>query len=314
MLDSFGRRIHYLRLSVTDLCNLRCVYCMPAEGCAKLEHRDILRVEELITVARAAVRCGVDKIRITGGEPLVRRGILDICRGIAAIEGVQEVCMTTNATLLPRFAAPLREAGVTRLNISLDTLDPALYREITRGGALEDALAGLRAAREAGFKRTKVNAVLLTDEPEALRAMAELADREDVELRFIELMPIGECADWPPERFIPGEAVLRALPELVPDGTDGVARRFRIPGKRGAIGLINPLSQHFCPTCNRIRVTADGKLKPCLHSAAEIPLRGQSEDEMVETMRAAIAAKPRRHHLSATNASESLRRMNEIGG
>ena len=314
MKDGYGRDIYYLRLSVTDLCNLRCVYCMPAGGVEKRRHEDVLTVEELEEFARSAGRCGIRKIRLTGGEPLVRRGIVDICARTAAAPGVEEVCMTTNGLLLPKLAPELRKAGLRRVNISLDTLSPELYRELTRVGNIEDAVAGLKAALD-NFETVKINAVLIggTNEPE-IRQMVYITKDAPVELRFIELMPIGECAHWPRERFLENSAVLEAVPELEPCGTSGVARLFSLPNARGRVGLISPLSSHFCPECNRIRITPDGRLKPCLHSAQEIELRGFHGAELDAKLREGICAKPMRHHLSPASPSESLRGMSRIGG
>ena len=314
MKDGYGRDIYYLRLSVTDLCNLRCVYCMPAGGVEKRRHEDVLTVEELEEIARSAGRCGIRKIRLTGGEPLVRRGIVDICARTAAAPGVEEVCMTTNGLLLPKLAPELRKAGLRRVNISLDTLSPELYRELTRVGNIEDAVSGLKAALD-NFETVKINAVLIggTNEPE-IRQMVYITKDAPVELRFIELMPIGECAHWPRERFLENSAVLEAVPELEPCGTSGVARLFSLPNARGRVGLISPLSSHFCPECNRIRITPDGRLKPCLHSAQEIELRGLHGAELDAKIREGICAKPMRHHLSAVSPSESLRGMSRIGG
>lgn len=314
MKDGYGRDIYYLRLSVTDLCNLRCVYCMPAGGVEKRRHEDVLTVEELEEIARSAGRCGIRKIRLTGGEPLVRRGIVDICARTAAAPGVEEVCMTTNGLLLPKLAPELRKAGLRRVNISLDTLSPELYRELTRVGNIEDAVSGLKAALD-NFQTVKINAVLIggTNESE-IRQMVYITKDAPVELRFIELMPIGECAHWPRERFLENSAVLEAVPELEPCGTSGVARLFSLPNARGRVGLISPLSSHFCPECNRIRITPDGRLKPCLHSAQEIELRGFHGAELDAKLREGICAKPMRHHLSPASPSESLRGMSRIGG
>ena len=299
---------------MTDLCNLRCVYCMPAGGVEKRRHEDVLTVEELEEIARSAGRCGIRKIRLTGGEPLVRRGIVDICARTAAAPGVEEVCMTTNGLLLPKLAPELRKAGLRRVNISLDTLSPELYRELTRVGNIEDAVSGLKAALD-NFQTVKINAVLIggTNEPE-IRQMVYITKDAPVELRFIELMPIGECAHWPRERFLENSAVLEAVPELEPCGTSGVARLFSLPNARGRVGLISPLSSHFCPECNRIRITPDGRLKPCLHSAQEIELRGFHGAELDAKLREGICAKPMRHHLSPASPSESLRGMSRIGG
>ena len=315
MKDQYGREINYLRLSVTDLCNLRCRYCMPAEGVSKRTHPEILSPEEIGAIVRASARCGVRKVRITGGEPLIRRGILDICRMAAQTDGIEEVCMTTNGVLLAQYAEELAAAGVTRLNLSLDTLDPERYAALTRNGRLEDVLEGLRAAEAAGFTNTKINVVLIGGVNDGeIRRLAELSVQNPISVRFIELMPMGQCAHWPRECFLSGDAVLRALPELTPEGEGGVARLFRLPGAKGTVGLISPISQHFCAKCNRIRVTADGKLKPCLHSGIEIPLKGLSEDKLEETIRRAMYEKPAQHHMTPDNPSENGRDMNTIGG
>jgi len=315
MKDNLGREITYLRLSVTDLCNLRCIYCMPECGIKKMRHSDILSIEEIESIVRASAACGIEKVRLTGGEPLVRKGIIDICRRIASIEGIREICLTTNGVLLPKYAKELYASGVRKLNISLDTFDPEKYRMLSRIGTLNDALDGLKAAQDAGFESIKINVVLMGGiNDDEIGKFVELTRDNDISVRFIELMPIGECADWDKERFVDAAKVLRVVPQLKESGTNGVAKLYRIPGWRGSVGLITPISSHFCSRCNRIRITSDGKLKPCLHSAAEINLKGLSGANLVETIRLAIKQKPMGHHLSAGNASESLRYMNEIGG
>lgn len=315
MLDGEGRLIEYLRLSVTDRCNCRCTYCMPAGGVPMLGHKDILSFEELTEVVTACAQLGVRKVRLTGGEPLVRRGLPELVRMIRAVPGVEELAMTTNATLLAPVAAELHHAGLDRLNVSLDTLDAARYAELTRGGSLEDALAGLAAARDAGFSRTKVNCVLMGGVNDAdVPCLAELARTEPIDVRFIELMPMGPCAGWPKARFIPAETVLEVVPGLVPLRRDGVAELWHAPGWAGNVGLIRPMSHRFCDGCSRIRVTADGRLKPCLHSAAEIPLRGLHGEALLAELRRGIAAKPAYHHMDQDHASQSARDMNEIGG
>lgn len=315
MLDGEGRLIEYLRLSVTDHCNCRCTYCMPAGGVPMLGHKDILSFEELTEVVTACAQLGVRKVRLTGGEPLVRRGLPELVRMIRAVPGVEELAMTTNATLLAPVAAELHHAGLDRLNVSLDTLDAARYAELTRGGSLEDALAGLAAARDAGFSRTKVNCVLMGGVNDAdVPRLAELARTEPIDVRFIELMPMGPCAGWPKARFVPAETVLKAVPGLVPLRRDGVAELWHAPGWVGNVGLIRPMSHRFCDGCSRIRVTADGRLKPCLHSATEIPLRGLHGEALLAELRRGIAAKPAYHHMDRDHASQSARDMNEIGG
>ena len=312
MRDRHARTITYLRLSVTDLCSFRCRYCMPAEGVPKRDHRDICSVEELVEIARAAADCGVRKVRLTGGEPLVRRGILDICRGIAAIPGVEELCLTTNGAALPQLAGPLKEAGVDRLNVSLDTLRPDRFAYITRVGRLGDTLRGLEAAAEAGFTGTKLNVVLMKDFNDGeIPDFVNLARRYPLEIRFIELMPIGQGGT---AQFLPAQAVLDACPDLRPAESSGVARRYRPPDGPGLVGLIEPMSHRFCARCDRIRVTADGKLKPCLHSDQELPLRGLHGEALRQAIAAGIAAKPERHHMNETGHSEAGRSMHQIGG
>ena len=317
MLDRYGRNITYLRLSVTELCNLRCRYCMPEEGVCKKEHDEMLTEEEIVLAVETAAELGINKLRITGGEPLVKKNIVSICARTAAVPGIREVCMTTNGVLLPKLAKPLKDAGVRRLNISLDTLDADKFRYITRIGSLDDALRGIETALEAGFEKIKLNAVLIGGfNDDEIAPLAELTRRWPVDLRFIELMPMLESSAFGPEAFIPCERVLQALPELEEEERDGgVARLYRLPGAQGRIGLISPLSSHFCAECNRIRLTADGKLKPCLHGKAEFPIKGLSRDAMREQFRAAMLAKPEWHgELSYASHSQAGRDMNTIGG
>ena len=315
MKDRFDRDIYYLRLSVTDKCNLRCVYCMPESGIKKLRHEDILSVEEIEEIVKAAAACGITKVRITGGEPLVRRGIIDICKRVAATNGIQEVCLTTNGILLPKFAGDLKEAGVNRINISLDSLDRMTYNKITRFDALDDALTGLNAAIKIGFVTIKVNAVLIDGlNEEHILSMLDLTRKHKIDVRFIELMPIGECADWAASRFVNAQHVLQLAPELSEIGTGGVTKLYKLPDGLGTVGFINPISSHFCPKCNRIRITSDGTLKPCLHSQEEIKLRGLHGEELEQAIKIAIYGKPEKHELDEKNQSAAARNMNAIGG
>lgn len=313
MLDSCAREITYLRISVTDRCNYRCRYCMPAEGVEKHAHSEVCSLEELRDMAAAAVRCGVRKIRVTGGEPLVRRGIVDFCWMLRELDGVEELCLTTNGSLLPELAAPLKAAGVDRLNISLDTLRPERFRAITRLGTLSDVLRGIEAAQAAGFTRLKLNCVLLggVNEDE-LADFVELTRQRPWQIRFIERMPMGVGADY--GSHLSAQTVLEKCPALKKVGDEGVASLYRLPDGRGTVGLITPLSHEFCGACSRIRITADGRLKPCLHSDAEIALRGLSGAELEQAIRRGILAKPARHHLNAEGVTETHRAMNEIGG
>ena len=316
MTDAFGRKITYLRVSVTELCNLRCKYCMPPDGICKKRHSDMMTEDETIDAVRAAASLGITKIRITGGEPLVKKNILSICRRISAVDGITEICLTTNGTLLPPLAASLHEAGVDRINISLDTLDPEKYRMITRTGDLGDALRGVESAFDAGFRRIKINTVLIGGFNDTETAdFCALTMARDIDVRFIELMPMVDSA-FNAEAYIPCETVLKRAPELVPVPEDGgVARLYKLPGARGRVGLISPVSNHFCDRCNRLRLTADGKIKPCLHSPLEYALKGLDVDAMREVFLRAVSDKPEFHDtLSADSMSSAGRAMNRIGG
>ena len=317
MTDSYGRQITYLRLSVTELCNLRCRYCMPEEGVCKRSHADLLTEDEMIAAVRAAGSLGISKVRVTGGEPLTKPNILSICRRAAAVPGIREVNITTNALRLPDLAKPLREAGVKRVNISLDTLDPERYAFITRRGRLADAWAGIEAALEAGFDKVKLNCVLIGGfNEDEIPALAELTRKYPLDVRFIELMPMPGDTLFGEAAYIPASRVLEALPEAAAcENHDGVARLYRLPKAQGDIGLISPLSNHFCGECNRLRLTADGYVKPCLHSAEELSVKGLDENGMREVFLRAIACKPQQHGaLSAHDPSHSARTMNRIGG
>lgn len=317
MQDNYGRMITYLRLSVTERCNLRCRYCMPEDGICKKAHSEMLTEEEMIQAVEVAASLGVRKLRITGGEPLVKRNILSICRNAAAVEGIEEICLTTNGILLPQFAKPLKEAGVQRINLSIDTLNPAKYTHITRRGTLEQAMDGLHAALDAGFEKVKINTVLIGGfNDDEIVPLAELTKTYPIDVRFIELMPIQDHDEFGEAAFISCRQVLDLLPQAeLQQHDNGVAQLYRLPGALGDIGLISPLSNHFCGTCNRIRLTADGKLKPCLHAAAEFSIKGLDRAGMLAQFQDAILSKPSCHaELSATSRSQAGRNMNQIGG
>jgi GTP 3',8-cyclase len=312
MLDTHGREVKTLRLAVTETCDLRCRYCMPEDGLTP--RGEPLSADELVVIAEAAAKCGINKIRLTGGEPLLRADILELCKRIGRIEGVTSLCLTTNGMRLAALADPLRAAGVCRVNISLDSLNPSRYAELTRGGDLSAVLYGLQAALRAGFERVKVNCVLIggVNDGEIADFVALTRDKP-LEVRFIELMPMGECANWPKERFVSAERVPAVCPELVPTANEGVAHRYRLPGAAGTVGLIRPMSHAFCGECDRIRVTADGMLKPCLHSSEEISLRGLAGAELLARIREGIGDKPAAHRLNGSGTGTS-RRMSQIGG
>ena len=317
MKDQFDREITYLRVSITDRCNLRCRYCMPADGVCKVSHQEILRYEEILEIVAMAAELGVKKVRVTGGEPLVRLGCADLCAGISSIPGIQEVVLTTNGILLEQQAEALHRAGVKRVNVSLDTMNPEKYRSITGGGDIQRVLRGIEAARKVGMTPIKINTVLMGGFNDGeIPEFVEMTREHPIELRFIELMPMGPGAEFGEDAYLPGQTVLDRVPELRPLPEDGgVARLYQLPGAAGRVGLISPLSRHFCGSCNRLRLTSEGALKPCLHSSQEIPLRGLHGDALREAMVSAILAKPKMHGaLDAHHRSQAGRNMNTIGG
>ncbi len=321
-MDVHGRRISYLRLSVTDRCNLRCQYCMPAEGVRKLEHSDILSFEQLHRIARLAVGLGIEKIRITGGEPLVRKGLVKFIENLSTIDGLKEIDLTTNGLLLREFAADLRRAGVHRLNVSLDSLRPATFSSLTRGGRLEKAVDGIFAAKEAGFPPVKINTVVIrgVNDNEVLD-FADLTLRTPHQIRFIEYMPTSVVPGWP-SALVTGEEILQQISDVYPlrplaqSDEAGPAKVFRIPGALGTIGIITPISSHFCASCNRIRVTASGVVKGCLFdSGASLkPYLDGSDDELQAVLLGALRNKPDRHHLLDSKVHIMPFSMSEIGG
>lgn len=313
MKDRFGRNITYLRISVTDLCNLRCKYCMPESGVESLCHSDILSIEEIVEIVKVASKNGIKKIRLTGGEPLVRRGFINLCKQISEINEIEDIAITTNGVYLKEMADELFENKVRRINFSLDTLIKEKYNDITRRNDFDKTMESLFYAIKKGFK-VKINVVLIGGfNDDEIEDFVNLANKYDLEVRFIELMQIGETANWSKDKFVSNKIVLEKVPELEFDGVSGVAKIYKIKGQKGRIGLISPISCSFCEDCNRIRLTSDGKLKPCLHSKDEINLKGLSGEELEEVFKRGIYEKPEKHHLE-DGKSESARDMNKIGG
>jgi len=342
--DSFGRRIDYLRISVTDRCNFRCVYCMPPEGVPWRDMEDILSFEEIERFAAAAVGEGISKIRLTGGEPLVRKGIVEHVARLRAITGIEAIAITTNGVLLPRYAEQLVEAGLTRVNISLDTLDLEVFSAVTRGGKLDDTLAGIDAAFASGMHPVKLNVVVVRSLNQDLLSFANLTRDRAVHVRFIEYMPVGgegepmpggacsadtTAGAWSIEDHVPSDEIVALLTaqgaaagfgelEKVARGDApggwGPATYYRFPGAQGTIGVISPLSHHFCGECNRLRLTADGKLRTCLFSDEELDartvLRQGTEADLHALIKLALASKPESHNMRIG----TLRRMSQIGG
>ncbi len=320
MIDTLGRNINYLRVSITDLCNLRCQYCMPAEGIKKMEHNQILSLEEIFQVIKASVELGVNKVRLTGGEPLVRKGAIGLIEQVAELSDVKDLALTTNGLMLKKYAKELKVAGLNRVNISLDTLNEEKYRQITRGGSLKEVLEGIEAAKEADLWPIKLNSVVIGGfNDDEIEDFAKLT-MEGLEVRFIELMPIGQAADWAKSRFVANTVVKEKLKDLVPVAISDLsspAKYYQLPGASGKIGFINPISSHFCKSCNRIRLTADGRLKPCLHSNQEIDIKTmlrEGNEDIKEAISNAILAKPNQHTLTEKDHEPILRDMVRIGG
>ncbi len=324
--DAYERPIQYLRVSVTDRCNLRCVYCMPEEGIPQLTHDDILRYEEIARIVRLAVEMGFVHVRLTGGEPLARKGIVGLVAALASIPGLDDLSMTTNGMLLARYAEPLARAGLRRVNISLDTLRPERFQRITRWGRLEDVLEGRRAALKAGLSPVKVNTVVVRGlNDDEVVDLARLTLEPDWHIRFIEVMPLGAGTHWSGDGVVPSaeirarvEAALGPLTPVQGEAGAGPARYYQLSGAKGTLGFISPVTEHFCQGCNRLRLTSDGRLLPCLLSDLSIDLRtplraGASDEELRAILQQAIVAKPRGHRL-AENLVPGCRTMSQIGG
>lgn len=317
MRDAYGRSLSYLRVSVTQDCNLRCRYCVP-QGTSPVCGDGVLPFDDLVTLVRAFTACGVRKVRITGGEPLMRPGVVPFIEQIAHLPGVREVDMTTNGLLLGRQARALADAGLSRVNVSLDSLSYRKYHDITGGGRLSTVLDGIAAARSAGLLPVKVNTVLIKGfNDHEINDFIEFSHEQDVEVRFIELMPIGCGVSWSAERYVSAKEVLDAHPELVPaPGRDvsSTAACYRVPGKRAKIGFITPMSCDFCAHCNRLRLSARGRLRMCLHSKEEIDLTpGLADSVALERLiMGAAVDKPRAHALGQARYVETD--MYQIGG
>lgn len=319
MKDSFGRDIDYMRISVTDRCNFRCKYCMSSDGVADIGHSNILKLEEIEKIAQAAVGLGIKKFRLTGGEPLVRKGIVELVRNLAKIEGVEEVTMTTNGSLLTDYAKDLKDAGLSRINISLDSMRNTRFKEITRGGDVDEVVAGINAATGAKLNPIKINTVVMKGfNDDEILDFVQLTFQHDIHVRFIELMPIGDCAELSKEYYMPNAEVMSKLPSLRKVETEGgTADIYKYPGARGTIGFISPISDGFCDECNKIRLTPDGKIKTCLHSNQEFDLKpalaANDKDVLKEALRQAILNKEEKHHIGEDNKPIE-RNMNKIGG
>ena len=326
LTDNYNRHIKYLRISVTDRCNLRCIYCMPEKGISLISHDEVLRYEEILRIVRIVAAKGISKIRITGGEPLVRKGLETLISELCSIHGITDISVTTNGIHLQRAAFALREAGMQRINISLDTLNPDKYRRITRGGDIHAVLSGIREASKVGFNPIKVNVVVMRgiNEDEIL-SFAELTTKRPVHVRFIEFMPFHINTGVHREYFISNTEVRDkitknlCLTPLSEDENSGPAQMFQIKGAQGQLGFISPLSNHFCETCNRLRLTCDGKLRTCLFSDDETDLKsflrdGCSDIDLQTAIANAIFFKPMRHKILEPSFKKCTRGMSAIGG
>jgi cyclic pyranopterin phosphate synthase len=336
--DNFSRIIDYMRISITDRCNLRCIYCMPAGGVMPVEHREILSYEEIVRVVGVAASLGVRKIRITGGEPLARKNVTYLIASLRNISGIEDMSLTTNGVLLGKYAKELADAGLNRVNISLDSLKPERYREMTRGGEIASVMRGIEAAEKAGLLPVKINMVPIRDvNDDEIEDFAGMTLNTSRQVRFIEFMPIGAGDLWSDDRYISTDEIKTRVEKMgtlspVKLRKDGPARYYRIESAPGVVGFISALTHHFCADCNRLRITADGKLRPCLFSETEIDLkpalRGScSEEEIERLLRLAIEVKPEGHVMnqhtalrgSKSDPSDSsfprpLKPMSRIGG
>ena len=326
MKDSFNREINYLRISLTDRCNLRCVYCMPMRGLQFVPNQELLQVHEVETIVQAAAEVGFSKIRLTGGEPTLRRDIVDIIAAIRGVAGIKEIAMTTNGYLLPKLAQPMAQAGLNRLNIHVDAINHKVLAKTMRLAKTGKAWAGIRAAEEAGLLPIKLNAVVTRGFNDGdVAALAKLTLRNPWHMRFIELMPLGAPAGIAMENYVSTEETIKLIEaELGPifplkgGALDGEARLYRIPGAEGTLGFISPVSNPYCGDCNRMRVTSDGKIRLCLLSDKEINFRdtlrgGGSQADLVALFKRAVTHKPWGHQLKEGIHPE-LRTMSQIGG
>ncbi len=327
--DQFGRTHDYLRISVTDRCNLRCLYCMGVEGIKQVAHRDILSYEEITAVVRAGAELGISKIRLTGGEPLVRKNLSDLVGSIKAVKGITDLALTTNGILLSGQAAVLKQAGLDRVNISLDSLNPDVYRRTTRCGELAEVLEGIENSLEFGFNPVKINTVLMKgiNETEVLDFI-KLTLRKPLHVRFIEYMPIGDHDRQYRDHYLPlsyveeiaARAGLSLTPAPLPGGA-GPAEAYTVKGGKGTVGLIHPISRHFCDKCNRLRLTAEGNLKACLYWQDEYSVKAVIEDHeaLKELIKKVLSGKPVEHQMVADGSCGSvepgaMRTMSKTGG
>ena len=325
-MDSFGRHINYMRISVTDRCNLRCRYCMPEDGVQDLGHGKILSLEDIARLTRIGAQIGIRKVRLTGGEPLVRKNITGLIQCIADIPEIDDIALTTNGILFPAMAEDLKAAGLKRVNISMDTLQEERFLYITRRGGLNLVWEAVFKALELDMHPVKINVVVIRGfNDDEIGDFVRLAYIYPLHIRFIEYMPVGDLQFWDPDRMVSSAEILNKLQadyELTPEkivAGNGPARYYHIAGGAGSIGFISPMSHQFCSECNRIRLTADGKLRGCLYAKQEVDLkaaleRGASDEELQELFLTAIKAKPAHHDMNSGWGQQNFRKMYQIGG
>lgn len=318
MLDKYGRSIDYLRVSVTDRCNLRCIYCMPEDGIVKKQHEDILRFEEIYKIVRTAGILGIRKVRYTGGEPLIIKGIEELIYKTSILQNIEDIAITTNGILLNDMADDLKKAGLKRVNISLDSLDENKYKLITRGGSLDKVLSAIDKCLKIGLAPVKINTVLIKGiNDNEIENFINLTRELPISIRFIELMPIGEAVKLS-NAMVNNDEIIENYPELYPvrDNVNGVARMYKLKNATGTVGFISPLSCKFCSSCNRIRLTSGGTIKPCLHSEEEINIKNYISNEVTlrSELKKAILKKPQEHHLEQEKESKSKKMMFQVGG
>lgn len=326
MLDSFSRDIHYLRVSVTDRCNLRCRYCMPEYGVQKLSHLEILSLEDLARIIRASAACGIRKVRLTGGEPLIRKNLTQLMHYISEIPEIDDLALTTNGQLFAPMAEDFKKAGLTRVNISLDTMKRDRYRYITRCGDLDNAMKAIERALELDMHPVKLNVVAIRGfNDDEIMDFADLAYHSPLHIRFIEFMPVGDLMSWKEDRVIPADEIRQRIEAryTLLEGKQvmgsGPARYYHMEGGQGSVGFISPLSNHFCKECNRLRLTAEGKLRACLYDKNETDLRealrrGASDEELQQMIIQTINRKPEKHNMREGWGTDNKRKMYQIGG
>lgn len=326
MLDKHGRDINYLRVSVTDRCNLRCQYCMPADGVGSITHANILSLEDTARLIRIGAELGIRKVRLTGGEPLVRKNVSQLVHYINEIEAIDDIAITTNGLLFAEYADELKAAGLNRVNFSLDSLVAEKFRYITRTGDLSRVMKGIEKALALELHPIKINVVVIKGfNDDEIYDFAELASKYPLHIRFIEFMPIGDLLFWQPEKMMSSQEIQQRIEQKysLQEGSrikgNGPARYYTIAGGLGSIGFISPMSNHFCSKCNRVRLTAEGKLRGCLHDQQETDFkealhRGANDEELKQLFRQAISAKPNRHHMDDGWGEDNRRKMYQIGG